>query len=399
MESNVSEQSALRFLRSFENAYTGRRNMRRPLVLPKGVSVEQLSPSVADQNLVELVNKNREQILATLRVPKHALSLAEAGSLGSEEHKQALKFFYSSAIIPLQNKISRHLTTKFKESGLLEEDEYLCFDNSDIEVLRDDLVKKAELAEKLKGTWTLNEIRLEIWDKDPVDGGDTVQSLLEEVDPYLEAITNPISNTPAQNTPAQDTPAQVDPNDQIVSSSMSLNGAQISSLLEVINQVSLGSLPIDTAINIIKVSFSMSQENAASMFEGITPGSIAPDTNEPEKSINKNYEDELVCQSKDYRDAVHKAIMEKYSDHLAMRVKQEFESIEKPAKQAIKFWESTLAEWGKKASDLAKRELRKASAQQKAIDDDEVPNKITSTKRLKMMMKDAFEGKNCEIVS
>ena len=172
MEKNVDEKNALRFLRSFEMSHTGRRNMRRTLVLPKGVDVEVLSNSFGDQKLIEMINSNREMIINILKVPKHALSLAETGSLGSEEHKQALKFFYQVAILPLQEKISQFLTRQFQRDGDLAEDEFLMFDNSDVEVLKDDLLKKAELAERLKSTWTLNEIRQELFKKEAIAGGD-----------------------------------------------------------------------------------------------------------------------------------------------------------------------------------------------------------------------------------
>jgi len=176
MEKNVAEDSALRFLRSFEVAHTGRRNQRRTLVLPKGVDVQVLTPSLGDQKLVEMINNNREKIINILRIPKHALSLAETGSLGSEEAKVALRFFYTSAVIPNQNKIAAFLTRRFMGEGSLEPDQFLQFDNSEVEVLADDLMKKAELGEKLKGQWTPNEIRESVWDMEAADGGDVLET-------------------------------------------------------------------------------------------------------------------------------------------------------------------------------------------------------------------------------
>jgi len=211
MEKNVDEKSALRFLRSFEMAYTGRRNMRRPLVLPKGVTTETLSPSVADQQLIELINKNRENIINILRVPKHALSLAESGSLGSDEHKQALKFFWSSAIIPTQKKIADHFTRNFRANQLLEEDERLEFDNSEVEVLRDDLMKKAELSEKLLNICTPNEIRKDLWDKEPIEGGDSLQSAQQPQNPFsFAAPTNPQQTEPELEPEEDETKALID---------------------------------------------------------------------------------------------------------------------------------------------------------------------------------------------
>jgi hypothetical protein len=130
-----------------------------------------------------LVNKNEEKIINILKIPKHALSLAKNGSLGSEEHKQALKFFYQSAIIPQQNKIAEFLTTQFQRIGELEEDEFLQFDNTNVEVLKDDMIKKADLAERLRTAgWSINEIRTEIWDKQAVEGGDKIEGVQAEPD-------------------------------------------------------------------------------------------------------------------------------------------------------------------------------------------------------------------------
>ena len=284
MERNVDEQSAHRFLRSFEMAYTGRRNMRRPLIMPKGVSADTLSPSVADQNLVELIKQNRESIINILRVPKHALSLAESGSLGSEEHKQALKFFYTSAIIPTQVKIQDHLTRQFKREGLLEEDERLVFDNSEVEVLRDDLFKKAELSEKLKSVWTLNEIRAEIWDKEKLDGGDELPGKVEQ--PFA------------------------------------FGGEK---------QVSI-----------------------PSMFgkESIPPVEVTTTTTEETKDF-------VEYKDKDYRDAVVKAVLHKYSDHLVWRAKQNLEIVEGVHDKTQEFWEDLLKSWGKKAQKIVDNNFKR----------------------------------------
>jgi HK97 family phage portal protein len=174
MEKNASEDSALRMLRSFETSYTGRRNQRRTLVLPKGVKAEAMSHSIGDQKLVDIINSNMEKIINILRVPKHALSLAKAGSLGSEEHKMALKFMHTSAINPMKKKIAGSFTKFFKDRGLLKENEKFIFDNSNVEVLKEDEIKRADLAKKQSAIKTLNEVRSDLYDLAPLKGGDVV---------------------------------------------------------------------------------------------------------------------------------------------------------------------------------------------------------------------------------
>lgn len=317
MDRNVDEKSALRFLRSFENAYTGVRNMRRPLVLPKGVTAETMSPSVADQQLIELINKNRENIINILRVPKHALSLAESGSLGSEEHKQSLRYFYTASIVPTQRKIAEHFTRNMRNTGLLDESESLRFDNKEVEPLRDDLAKKAELSASLLSIMTPNEIRLDLWDKEPIEGGDTLQSA-----------PSPLSQP---------------------------------------------------------FGFSL-------------PRQSQPEPEEPEEPETKALidDDDLKPQSKEYRDAVNKAVFSKYDKHIEIKEKQVTEVVEGPGQEVAKLWREILEKWNKDAIKAVKAELRKAPAQKTKAEDDEAATKIPSKRRLRKQLQSLFGKQSSE---
>lgn len=170
MSEEANEKVALRMLRSFEMLYTGRRNQRRTLVMPKGVSVKPISPSLADQQLVQYIDKNRETIIALLKVPKHELSLQTVGSMGSEEYKQALKNFWAATLKPTMAIIAGTLTDKYRDQ--LGKDFFLDFDLSNVDILQEDQDKKAQLAEKMLKTHTLNEVRAKVYEIDPLPGGD-----------------------------------------------------------------------------------------------------------------------------------------------------------------------------------------------------------------------------------
>lgn len=172
LDKQVSEEAAMRLMRSFEHSYTGRRNARRTMLLPKGVTVDTISSTIADQNLIEVVNQNREKIMNILRIPKHALSLAENGSLGSEEFKISLKFMWTSSIKPTMKKIAATFTDYFQGKGMLAEDEKFMFDLSHIEILREDSIRTADLAIKHLEFKTLNEVRKDLFDLPPLEGGD-----------------------------------------------------------------------------------------------------------------------------------------------------------------------------------------------------------------------------------
>lgn len=173
MEQSANEQSVLRLLRSFELAHTGRRNQRRTMLLPKGVKWSSADHKIADQQITELVRMNRETILNTLHIPKHVVSLQEAGSLGSEEHKMALKYFWSAALLPTANALASTLTKHFRKVGMLAINEELRFDTSEVAVLQEDLKANAETANLLLSTHTLNEVRASIFGLPALEGGDT----------------------------------------------------------------------------------------------------------------------------------------------------------------------------------------------------------------------------------
>jgi len=172
MEDTVNEDVAMRLLRAFETAHTGRRNQRRTMLLPKGMSVTPLSHSIADQHIMELIEKNRETMINIWKIPKHELGLQDAGSLGSEEHKTALRNFWEATLIPCMNMISGEYTRYFsKELG---EDRFFEFDLHDVAALQEDKVKQADLATQLLSTHTINEVRQTLYNLPPIEGGDVV---------------------------------------------------------------------------------------------------------------------------------------------------------------------------------------------------------------------------------
>ena len=177
LDRNVNEDVALRQLRSFEVAHAGRKNMRRTLILPKGVNAQSLTHTLSDQKLTEMIDKNRETIMGLLKVPKHELSLQAAGSLGSEEHKIALRNFWESTLIPIMRRIEGNLNKFFaKELG---ENNFFRFNLDDVEALKDDLKKKAETAEvMLRAGLSVNEVRSKIWEVE-------ASSVAGADDPYI----------------------------------------------------------------------------------------------------------------------------------------------------------------------------------------------------------------------
>lgn len=192
MDKQVNEATALRQLRTFESAYTGRRNQRRTMILPKGVTAKPSSHSIADQRITELINSNRESTLALLKVPKHEVGLQEGGSLGSQEYKTSLRNFWESTLKPTMRMIEGSLNQYFQKS--LGDNHFLQFDLSDVEALQEDAMAKAEIAEKmLAAGLSVNEVRAKVFDLEPLTsiGSDTPYVLIGQsnVAPSLDIET------------------------------------------------------------------------------------------------------------------------------------------------------------------------------------------------------------------
>lgn len=163
----VNEDVALRQLRSFEVAYQGRKNSRRTLVLPKGVTATPLTHSLSDQKLLDHIQVNRETIMGLLKVPPHEVGLNTSASLGSEEYKTAIRNFWEATLKPTMDMIAGSLTKQFQAE--LGGNGFFQFDLSDVEALRDDLSIKATTAKAmLEAGLSINEVRAEVWEKDAI---------------------------------------------------------------------------------------------------------------------------------------------------------------------------------------------------------------------------------------
>lgn len=268
----ANETNALRLLRSFEAAYTGRRNQRRPLVTPKGVTAKAISHSLADQQLKEYIAQNRETILALLKIPPHEVGLQKSGSLGSEEYKSALKNFWAATLKPLMKIIAGGLTMGFKDQ--LGDNYFLEFDLTDVDILQEDKKQKADLANAMLTTRTLNEVREEVWSDPPLAGG--------EATPGTKPLPGFFAPSPTSVGPAD--PLSPATTEAVTTPQQSLNGSQVTSLVEIVNQVSQGLIPRETGVQIIRVAFALSPQDADAIM-GSVGQSFTPTTS-PDAPIN-----------------------------------------------------------------------------------------------------------------
>jgi HK97 family phage portal protein len=212
MDRQVNEATALRQLRTFESAYTGRRNQRRTMILPKGVTAKPSSHTIADQRITELIKGNRESILALLKVPKHEVGLQEGGSLGSEEYKTSLRNFWEATLKPTMRMIEGSLNKFFDTS--LGDNHFLQFDISDVEALQENALNKAEIAQKMLAAGaSVNEVRAKVFNLEASSApqSDTPFVLIGQSNLSVD-ITSPLPDKPIEEQ-APDADDLEDPDD------------------------------------------------------------------------------------------------------------------------------------------------------------------------------------------
>lgn len=247
----ANEKSALRLLRSLEVAHTGRRNQRRNMILPRGVTAKEITQKLADQDLIEYVKSNRETFINLVQVPKHELSLQEAGSLGSEEQRVALRSFWGGPLRAAMRLVEGSLNDAFATE--LGADYYLEFDISDVEALRDDEEAKGRVAEGMLKTHTINEVRAKLYEMPPLSGGDELPGKVQP-----PAFPFGGGGAPPPPQPQQQQLAAAAPAPQPVA----LEARQLESVMSLVQDVASGKMPRASALALLRVGFGMPEHDA-----------------------------------------------------------------------------------------------------------------------------------------
>lgn len=176
MGEEANEVQAKKLLASLETSYTGRANQRRGLVLPKGVTAQNLAHTLADQQLIEYIKNNRETLINIYGVPKEEISIQESSSgLGSDQYKTALKNFWQGPLMSIGKMFEGSLTQAL--SPYLGQGYVIRLNYSAVPILQEDLKERADTATSMLSTLTYNEVRQRIWKLPPIEGGDVLRDL------------------------------------------------------------------------------------------------------------------------------------------------------------------------------------------------------------------------------
>jgi HK97 family phage portal protein len=189
MGKDANEKQAVRLLRSIEQRYTGRANQRRTMILPKDVKAKKLSDSISDQKLVEHLQDNRETIRALLAVPPHAYGTQKTGSIGSDETEKQMRNFWETTIIPYQDLIAEGFDMGFARE--LTRRYVWMFQNDDVPALQENNRERAETANLMLQTHTLNQVRSVMYSAEPLPGGDETPKNNQPQQPGFQQFSAP----------------------------------------------------------------------------------------------------------------------------------------------------------------------------------------------------------------
>jgi HK97 family phage portal protein len=265
----LTEEQYARLRAEFDDAYTGSKNAGRPLIIEGGLNWMQMSMSPKDMDFGSTKQHSATDIAVALGVPPELLGL---GVKTFNNWREARLSFYEETVLPtldsFRDNVNMNLTPEFGD-GL-----YLDYDKDDIEALQwareqkyslvggADYLTQNEKREAIgydaKEGWDVFKIGNNLVEKPedmPVQGG-----LVSDLPPSEIDVTD--STKPIQG---------LDPEAE-ARQATALNGAQVSSLLEVITSVVNGQLPRDSALNIIMVAFNVDQAQAEEILGDVGEG-------------------------------------------------------------------------------------------------------------------------------
>lgn len=156
-DQDISKTRMERLMRTFEQAFTGKRNWWRQLFLPKGAKWKNSSLSMSEMQHLEGLKENRLTLLANLGIPPSQVGVVQDVNRSTAEDQKAN--MWDNTIVPLTLFIesgwneSYLIKTKFKGSI------YVKADLEGLDAVEGSFYSKCELGEKAAKFMTINEIR------------------------------------------------------------------------------------------------------------------------------------------------------------------------------------------------------------------------------------------------
>lgn len=274
----LTKDQLTRLERVFESNFTGKRNHHKTLILPEGMKYTTIEQNPGATSLIEFLKANKEPVLAAYNMPPVKVGLLDGATFANAMIQD--KTYYNDTIKPickiLQEAINQHGTiiSKFRELRF-------SFSFDEIEALKENETEKATTARgMLDAGMSINEVREKVWKLPPISGLDGT------LVPAIEKLKNPMAFMApvAENPEAEDAkPAdgvedteaeegQGNPNGvQNVKPKEVLNGAQITSMVTLLQSIDDGTITRESALGILEIGFNLTREQALKVVGNAEP--------------------------------------------------------------------------------------------------------------------------------
>ena len=154
---DITKSRMERLMRTFENAFTGRRNWFRQLFLPKGAKWVNSGLTMAEMEHLEGLRENRLTLLAVLGIPPMKVGISQDVNRATAEIQD--KTFYENTIIPLARMKAAGWNNSYIVKKIFKNEVRVEPNFDGIEAVEGGLLSRAEQAKSLDNIATINEQR------------------------------------------------------------------------------------------------------------------------------------------------------------------------------------------------------------------------------------------------
>jgi HK97 family phage portal protein len=261
--------------RAWMNEHGGPRRAHRPAVLTGGLEPEIIDGNNQESQFLETRRFQAEEVCRILGVPPHMVGILDRATFSNIE-QQGIGY-YQQTVLGWAERIEAALTRDVLGEEMADEYE-LAFDVS--RILRGDAAARMTYYHTglTDGIFSVNEVR-ELEGMNSVDGGEQRfvglnMQTLHQAAAASAAAARPVESPPAAGAAV---PAESPAAEPVQVADVSLNGAQISGLIAILEQVNANVLTKAGAAAMIAAAFpSISQPKVDAILAGVVEGQSVP---------------------------------------------------------------------------------------------------------------------------
>jgi len=232
------------------------RRTGRPMLLDGGLEWVQMMLTQSDLDWLGGLDKSASYIAQAFNVPEQLVGVP--GQQTYNNYKEARLALYEDAVLPMAYRYAQAFT-EWLIRPMLGDEYMLSIDEDDIPALQ---TRKEQQFDRLNsaGFLTINEKR-EALGYEPIEGGETLFVGASELPLSFAAAPPEIGGAPADPEQAADAAFGSGADGKV--QDQALNGAQIASIVQIVEQVALGSIPADSAVSVLLIAFPSLDEATA----------------------------------------------------------------------------------------------------------------------------------------